>query len=112
MRFPLEIVKLIREAVGDDFIIIFRLSMLDLVEQGSTFEDVVLLAQKLEEAGVTIINYGYRWHEARVPADCDQYHGAFLGDGKGEAYVSIPVVTCNRINTPEEAERIAPWSGG
>ncbi|MEZ9577235.1 MULTISPECIES: FAD-dependent oxidoreductase [unclassified Vibrio] len=108
MRFPLEIVKSIRAAVGDDFIIIFRLSMLDLVEQGSTFEDVVLLAQKLEEAGVTIINTGIGWHEARVPTIATQVpRGAFSWvTEKVKPYVSIPVVTCNRINTPEEAERI------
>lgn len=108
MRFPLEIVKSIREAVGDDFIIIFRLSMLDLVEQGSTFEDVVLLAQKLEEAGVTIINTGIGWHEARIPTIATQVpRGAFSWvTEKVKPYVSIPVVTCNRINTPEEAERI------
>ncbi|MFA0112127.1 FAD-dependent oxidoreductase [Vibrio sp. 10N.261.46.E11] len=108
MRFPLEIVKSIREAVGKDFIIIFRLSMLDLVEQGSTFEDVVLLAQKLEEAGVTIINTGIGWHEARIPTIATQVpRGAFSWvTEKVKPYVSIPVVTCNRINTPEEAERI------
>lgn len=108
MRFPLEIVKSIREAVGKDFIIIFRLSMLDLVEQGSTFEDVVLLAQKLEEAGVTIINTGIGWHEARVPTIATQVpRGAFSWvTEKVKPYVSIPVVTCNRINTPDEAERI------
>ncbi|MCK8084723.1 NADPH-dependent 2,4-dienoyl-CoA reductase [Vibrio sp. 1CM8B] len=108
MRFPLEIVKSIREAVGKDFIIIFRLSMLDLVEQGSTFEDVVLLAQKLEEAGVTIINTGIGWHEARVPTIATQVpRGAFSWvTEKVKPHVSIPVVTCNRINTPEEAERI------
>ncbi|PTO84565.1 NADPH-dependent 2,4-dienoyl-CoA reductase [Vibrio splendidus] len=108
MRFPLEIVKSIREAVGKDFIIIFRLSMLDLVEQGSTFEDVVLLAQKLEEAGVTIINTGIGWHEARVPTIATQVpRGAFSWvTEKVKPYVSIPVVTCNRINMPEEAERI------
>ncbi|CAH7274850.1 2,4-dienoyl-CoA reductase [Vibrio chagasii] len=108
MRFPLEIVKSIREAVGKDFIIIFRLSMLDLVEQGSTFEDVVLLAQKLEEAGVTIINTGIGWHEARIPTIATQVpRGAFSWvTEKVKPYVSIPVITCNRINTPEEAERI------
>ncbi len=108
MRFPLEIIKSIRKAVGDDFIIIFRLSMLDLVEQGSTFEDVVLLAQKLEGAGVTIINTGIGWHEARVPTIATQVpRGAFSWvTEKVKPHVSIPVVTCNRINTPEEAERI------
>ncbi|WGW01411.1 NADPH-dependent 2,4-dienoyl-CoA reductase [Vibrio sp. YMD68] len=108
MRFPLEIVRSIRKSVGDDFIIIFRLSMLDLVEQGSTFEDVVLLAQKLEEAGVTIINTGIGWHETRIPTIATQVpRGAFTWvTEKVKPYVNIPVVTCNRINTPEEAERI------
>ncbi|MGB1319574.1 MAG: FAD-dependent oxidoreductase [Vibrio gallaecicus] len=108
MRFPLEIVKTIREAVGQDFIIIFRLSMLDLVEQGSTFDDVVLLAKKLEEAGVTIINTGIGWHEARVPTIATQVpRSAFSWvTEKVKPHVSIPVVTCNRINTPEDAERI------
>ncbi|WP_171736733.1 NADPH-dependent 2,4-dienoyl-CoA reductase [Vibrio sp. 99-70-13A1] len=108
MRFPLEIVKTIREAVGKDFIIIFRLSMLDLVEQGSTFDDVVLLAKKLEEAGVTIINTGIGWHEARVPTIATQVpRSAFSWvTEKVKPHVSIPVVTCNRINTPEDAERI------
>lgn len=72
IRFPVEIVKAIREAVGKEFIIIFRLSMLDLVEQGSTFEEVVVLAKALEEAGVTIINTGIGWHEARIPTIATQ----------------------------------------
>ncbi|MGF1745992.1 FAD-dependent oxidoreductase [Vibrio minamisatsumaniensis] len=108
MRFPIEIVKSIREVVGKEFIIIFRLSMLDLVEQGSTFEDVVLLAQKLEEAGVSIINTGIGWHEARIPTIATQVpRGAFSWvTEKVKPHVTIPVITCNRINTPEEAERI------
>ncbi|MCV5976175.1 NADPH-dependent 2,4-dienoyl-CoA reductase, partial [Escherichia coli] len=72
MRFPLEIVKAVRKAVGEKFIIIFRLSMLDLVEQGSTFEDVIELAKGLEDAGVTIINTGIGWHEARIPTIATQ----------------------------------------
>lgn len=108
MRFPVEIVKSIRKAVGEEFIIIFRLSMLDLVEQGSSFEDVVELAQALEEAGVTIINTGIGWHEARVPTIATQVpRGAFTWvTEKVKPYVKVPIVTCNRINTPEEAERI------
>jgi 2,4-dienoyl-CoA reductase (NADPH2) len=108
MRFPIEIVKSMRKAVGKEFIIIFRLSMLDLVEQGSTFEDVVELAKELESAGVTIINTGIGWHEARVPTIATQVpRGAFTWvTEKVKPYVSIPVVTCNRINTPEEAEKI------
>ncbi|PMH40596.1 NADPH-dependent 2,4-dienoyl-CoA reductase [Vibrio sp. 10N.286.49.B3] len=108
MRFPLEIVKAIRRAVGQDFILIFRLSMLDLVEQGSTFEDVVLLAQELEKAGVTILNTGIGWHEARIPTIATQVpRSAFTWvTERVKPYVSIPVITCNRINTPEEAEDI------
>ncbi len=108
MRFPLEIVKAVRAAVGPDFIIIFRLSMLDLVPDGSTWEEVVQLAKALEAAGVTILNTGIGWHEARVPTI-----GAMVPRGayawvtkklKGE--VRIPLITTNRINTPEIAEEI------
>ncbi|RBW63719.1 NADPH-dependent 2,4-dienoyl-CoA reductase [Vibrionales bacterium C3R12] len=108
IRFPLEIVKAIRAAVGKDFIIIFRLSMLDLVEQGSTFEDVVELAQALEEAGVTIINTGIGWHEARIPTIATQVpRSAFSWvTEKVKPYLKVPVITCNRINTPDEAEKI------
>ena len=108
MRFPLEIVKAIRKVVGDEFIIIFRLSMLDLVEEGSTFEDVIALAKALEDAGVTIINTGIGWHEARVPTIATQVpRAAFTWvTEKLKPYLKVPVVTCNRINTPEEAERV------
>nr|WP_171360392.1 NADPH-dependent 2,4-dienoyl-CoA reductase [Vibrio pectenicida] len=108
MRFPLEIVQAIRQAVGEEFIIIFRLSMLDLVEEGSTFEEVITLAKELEKAGVTIINTGIGWHEARIPTIATQVpRGAFTWvTEKVRPHVSIPIVTCNRINTPEEAERI------
>ncbi|MDF2153823.1 NADPH-dependent 2,4-dienoyl-CoA reductase [Vibrio sp. CAU 1672] len=108
MRFPVEIVKAVRKAVGDKFIIIFRLSMLDLVEQGSTFEDVIELAKALEGAGVTIINTGIGWHEARIPTIATQVpRGAFTWvTEKVKPHVSVPIVTCNRINTPEDAERI------
>ncbi|WP_196388457.1 NADPH-dependent 2,4-dienoyl-CoA reductase [Vibrio cidicii] len=108
MRFAVEVVKAVRKAVGQEFIIIFRLSMLDLVEQGSTFEDVILLAKALEDAGVTIINTGIGWHEARIPTIATQVpRGAFTWvTEKVKPHVSVPIVTCNRINTPEEAERI------
>jgi 2,4-dienoyl-CoA reductase (NADPH2) len=108
MRFPIEIVKAVRKAVGEKFIIIFRLSMLDLVEQGSTFEDVIELAKALEEAGVTIINTGIGWHEARIPTIATQVpRGAFTWvTEKVKPHVSVPIITCNRINTPDEAERI------
>ncbi|WP_045419890.1 NADPH-dependent 2,4-dienoyl-CoA reductase [Vibrio jasicida] len=108
MRFPIEIVKAVRKAVGEKFIIIFRLSMLDLVEQGSTFEDVIELAKALEEAGVTIINTGIGWHEARIPTIATQVpRGAFTWvTEKVKPHVSVPIITCNRINTPDDAERI------
>ncbi len=78
--------------------------MLDLVEQGSTFEDVVLLACKLEAAGVTIINTGIGWHEACVPTIATPVPRGVFWWRKRLPYVSIPVATCNRINTPEEAQ--------
>lgn len=108
IRFPLEIVKAIRQSVGEEFIIIFRLSMLDLVEEGSTFDEVVQLAKELENAGVTIINTGIGWHEARIPTIATQVpRGAFTWvTEKVRPHVNVPIVTCNRINTPEEAERI------
>ncbi|MDE1325578.1 NADPH-dependent 2,4-dienoyl-CoA reductase [Vibrio aestuarianus] len=108
IRFPLEIVKAIRAAVGKDFIIIFRLSMLDLVEEGSTFEEILTLAKALEKAGVTIINTGIGWHEARIPTIATQVpRAAFTWvTEKVRPHLSVPVVTCNRINTPEEAEKI------
>ncbi|MDG3088631.1 NADPH-dependent 2,4-dienoyl-CoA reductase [Vibrio hannami] len=108
IRFPLEVVKAIRKAVGEEFIIIFRLSMLDLVEEGSTFEEVVMLAKALEDAGVTIINTGIGWHEARVPTIATQVpRAAFTWvTEKVKPHVNVPIVTCNRINTPEEAESI------
>jgi 2,4-dienoyl-CoA reductase (NADPH2) len=108
IKFPLEIVKGIRKEVGENFIIIFRLSMLDLVEGGSTWEEVVHLAKELEKAGVTIINTGIGWHEARIPTIATMVpRGAFSWVTKkmmGE--VNIPLVTTNRINTPEIAEKI------
>jgi 2,4-dienoyl-CoA reductase (NADPH2) len=113
MRFPVEIVKAVRAAVGPHFIIIFRLSMLDLVPDGSTWEEVVQLAKALESAGATILNTGIGWHEARVPTI-----GAMVPRGayawvtkklKGE--VGIPLITTNRINTPEVAEDILAEGG-
>lgn len=108
IRLPLEIVKAIRQKVGKEFIIIFRLSMLDLVEQGSTFDEVVELAKGLEQAGVTLINTGIGWHEARIPTIATQVpRGAFSWvTEKIKPHLSIPVITCNRINTPEIAEDI------
>lgn len=108
IRLAVSIVKDVREAVGEDFIIIYRLSMLDLVEGGSSWEEVVELAKKIEKAGATIINTGIGWHEARIPTIGTMVpRGAFSWVTKkmmGE--VSIPLITTNRINTPELGEKI------
>ena len=108
MRLALEIVKESRKKVGTDFIIIFRLSMLDLVEGGSTWDEVVILAKELELAGVTIINTGIGWHEARVPTIATSVPRAAFSwvTAKMKKEVSIPLITTNRINTPEVAEEI------
>ncbi|QYK06960.1 NADPH-dependent 2,4-dienoyl-CoA reductase [Shewanella zhangzhouensis] len=107
-RFPLEIVRAIRAAVGNDFIIIFRLSMLDLVEEGSSWDEVVALAKGLEEAGVSIINTGIGWHEARIPTIATSVpRGAFAWvTERLKQEVRIPLIATNRINTPEIAEHI------
>jgi len=108
MRFPIEIVRRMREAVGKDFIIVYRLSMLDLVDDAQPWGDIVTLAKAVEAAGATIINTGIGWHEARVPTIVTSVpRGAFrwvTRRMKGE--VAIPLVTTNRINMPDMAERI------
>jgi len=108
IRFPIEIVHHVREKVGSDFIIIYRLSMIDLVKNGSSWEEVVKLAQKIEQAGVTIINTGIGWHEARVPTIATAVpRAAFTWvTAKLKGRVSVPLVTSNRINTPEVAEEV------
>ena len=108
IKFPIEIVKQIRQAVGKNFIIIYRLSMLDLVENGSTWEEVVLLAKEIEKAGATIINTGIGWHEARVPtiATMVPRAGFTWVTKKMMGEVKIPLITTNRINTPEMAEKV------
>ncbi|MFF5336227.1 FAD-dependent oxidoreductase [Streptomyces sp. NPDC013181] len=108
IRFPVEIVRRVRERVGDDFIIIYRLSMLDLVPGGSSLEEVVHLAREIEAAGATIINTGIGWHEARIPTIATSVpRGAFTWvTEKVRGAVSVPLVTSNRINTPETAEQI------
>ncbi|MGW7265270.1 FAD-dependent oxidoreductase [Streptomyces sp. NPDC054842] len=108
MRFPVEIVRRVREAVGDDFIIIYRLSMLDLVPGGSSLEEVVTLAKAVEAAGATIINTGIGWHEARIPTIATSVpRGAYAWvTKKVMGAVSVPLVTTNRINTPEIAEQL------
>jgi 2,4-dienoyl-CoA reductase (NADPH2) len=108
MRFPLEIVRRTRQAVGPNFIIIYRLSMLDLVEEGSSWEEVVQLAKAIEEAGATMINTGIGWHEARIPTIATSVpRAAFTWVTRRlKPEVNIPVVTTNRINTPEVAESV------
>ncbi|MET9379467.1 NADPH-dependent 2,4-dienoyl-CoA reductase [Streptomyces sp. NPDC002992] len=108
VRFPLEIVRRIRERVGEDFILVYRLSMLDLVPGGSTLEEVVALAKEIESAGATIINTGIGWHEARIPTIATSVpRGAYTWVTKKlMGAVTIPLVTSNRINTPEVAEQI------
>ena len=106
MRFPTEIVRRIRAKVGRDFIIVYRLSMLDLVEDGQTWEEIVQLAKAIEAAGATLINTGIGWHEARSPTIATSVPRAAFAHltAKLRPEVSIPVITSNRINTPEVAE--------
>ena len=108
IRLPLEIVRRTRRQVGDDFIIIFRLSMLDLVEGGSSFEEIVQLGQALVEAGVTLINTGIGWHEAPIPTIATKVpRAAFTWvTARFREHLDVPVITSNRINTPEVAEEI------
>ncbi|OQX36878.1 MAG: NADPH-dependent 2,4-dienoyl-CoA reductase [Oceanospirillales bacterium LUC14_002_19_P2] len=108
IRLPLEIIRRVRERVGTDFIIIYRLSMLDLVEGGSVWDEIVTLAKKVEEAGATLINTGIGWHEARIPTIATMVPRAAFTDvtAKLKGEVGIPLVTTNRINTPEVAEDV------
>jgi len=108
MRLPVEIVRRVREAVGPKFIIIFRLSMLDLVEGGSSWEEIVQLAKAIEQAGATLINTGIGWHEARIPTIATKVPRAAFSKvtAKLRGSVAIPLITTNRINTPEIAEQI------
>ena len=108
MRLPIELVKQTREAVGKEFIIIYRLSMLDLVENGSSWEEVVQLGKEIEKAGATIINTGIGWHEARIPTIATSVpRAAFTWvTKKMKEELSIPLITSNRINMPETAEKI------
>lgn len=108
MRFPLEVVRRIREAVGNNFIIIYRLSMIDLVEDGSTLPEVIKLGKELENVGVNIMNTGIGWHEARIPTIITKVpRAAFTWvTAKVKKSLSVPVITSNRINTPEVAETV------
>ncbi|ENW87830.1 hypothetical protein F906_01073 [Acinetobacter pseudolwoffii] len=108
IRFPIEIVRRTREMVGENFIIIYRLSMLDLVEGGSSLDEVVQLAKAIEKAGATIINTGIGWHEARIPTIATKVpRAAFTWvTRKLKGLVKVPLITSNRINTPEMAEYV------
>lgn len=108
IKLPIEVVRRVREAVGEHFIIIYRLSMLDLVEGGSTYDEVVELGLEIEKAGATIINTGIGWHEARIPTIATKVpRAAFTWvTAKFRKALNIPVITSNRINTPEVAEEV------
>nr|WP_297347716.1 NADPH-dependent 2,4-dienoyl-CoA reductase [uncultured Glaciecola sp.] len=108
IKLPIEVVRRVREAVGEHFIIIYRLSMLDLVEGGSTYDEVVELGLKIEKAGATLINTGIGWHEARIPTIATKVPRAAWTwvTAKFREALNIPVITSNRINTPEIAEEV------
>ncbi|MDB5227551.1 MAG: 2,4-dienoyl-CoA reductase [Bacteroidota bacterium] len=108
IKFPIEIVRQAREKVGKDFIIIYRLSMLDLIEDGSNWEEVVQLAKEIEKAGATIINTGIGWHEARIPTIATSVPRAGFAwvTKKLKSEISIPLCTSNRINMPDVAEQV------
>ncbi len=108
IRLPIELVQRVRAAVGEKFIIIYRLSMLDLVDKGSSWEEIVYLAKEIEKAGATIINTGIGWHESRIPTIATSVPRAAFSwvTQKMKEEVSIPLITSNRINMPETAEKI------
>ncbi|WP_370241496.1 FAD-dependent oxidoreductase [Marisediminitalea sp.] len=108
MRLPVEVVRRVREAVGENFIIIYRLSMLDLVEGGSSYDEILTLGKAIETAGATIINTGIGWHEARIPTIATKVpRAAFTWvTAKFRKHLSIPVITSNRINMPDVAESV------
>jgi len=108
MRLPIEVVSRVREAVGADFILIYRLSMIDLIPNGSTWAEVVQLAKAIEAAGATILNTGIGWHEARIPTIATSVPRAAFSwvTKKLMGEVGIPVITSNRINTPQVAEDV------
>jgi len=108
MRLAVEIVKAMRQKVGENFIICFRLSLLDLVHDGNTMQEVVTVAQALEKAGITLLNTGIGWHEARIPTIVTSVPRAAFADYTAEVkkHVTVPVIASNRINMPETAEAI------
>jgi 2,4-dienoyl-CoA reductase (NADPH2) len=106
MRLPLEIVKRVRAAAGPNFILMYRLSVLDLVEGGNTWDEVVAVARALESAGITLFNTGFGWHEARIPTIVTSVPRAAFADAAArlKTAVKVPVIASNRINMPQEAE--------
>lgn len=108
MRFAVEIVKAIRSEIGEKFIICFRLSLLDLVHDGNTMQEVITVAKALEKAGITLLNTGIGWHEARIPTIVTSVPRAAFVDYTAEVkkHVSVPVIASNRINMPDTAEAI------
>ena len=112
-RFPVEIVRRVREAVGADFIIVYRISLADYVEDGQTWDEIVSLAKEIEAAGATILNTGIGWHEARVPTIVTSVPNSAFVDISGALaeHVDVPVVASNRINMPEAAEQILTDTG-
>ncbi|WP_224415797.1 FAD-dependent oxidoreductase [Modicisalibacter tunisiensis] len=108
IRFPVAIVERIRAALGPDFLVIFRLSMIDLVEEGSTWQEVVALGRAIETAGANLINTGIGWHEARVPTIVTSVPRAVFSEvtRRMKAELTIPLITTNRINMPDVAERL------
>jgi 2,4-dienoyl-CoA reductase (NADPH2) len=108
IRLPVEIIRRVRARTGPNFIVVYRLSMLDLVEEGSTWDEIVLLGKRIEEAGATILNTGIGWHEARIPTIAAVVpRAAFTRiTGRLMGQVGIPLVASNRINTPEVAEQV------
>ena len=108
IRFPIEVVRAVREAVGNDFIIIYRLSMLDLIAEGSSWEEVVILAKAIEDVGATLLNTGIGWHEARIPTIGSMVPSAAFADitKRLKPEVSIPLIASNRVNTPEVASAL------
>jgi 2,4-dienoyl-CoA reductase (NADPH2) len=108
MRLPIEVVRRVRAAVGPDFILIYRISLIDLIPNGQTWEQIATLARAIEGAGATILNSGIGWHEARVPTIATSVPRAAFADltARLRGVVTIPVIASNRINTPEVAEGI------
>lgn len=108
MRFPLEVVKAVREAVGEDFLVIFRIAAMDMLQEGMSWEEIVQLAKTLEQAGVSIISTHFTWHESAVPTIATMVpRAAFTSvTGRLKEHLSIPVITSNRINMPDVAEEV------